>query len=577
MTSTTNLTDPDLYLGTVVAVTAAGVSINLPFAAAASMRRVQGRRRLGGIVGDFVCIDAEGWVLVARLDEVRLPERDRAMVDPRRRNEAGDPHPIGRVAVLAAVHVATNRVVAGTERPPRLGARVYLAPYDVIELASHTISGGSGEGAIVLGMQPNAHGVEVRLSPEAVFDRHCAVIGSTGGGKSWTTARLVEEIGRQRGKVLLLDPTGEYRPPTAITRTIRLGVTDASSSVEADDVRFPYWTMTTDDLFALFTPAGQMHGPLLREALVSLKLLAALGADLPDGITVAEDGTLMKAKQKKRPFVEAIRSQRATVERDRGAYFDITLLVSQLRNECVWPTDFEDATIWGGRDDRSVGMLVSLVLRVESFLADGRFGCVFRCQQSDYSLATAIDEFMADGSLHVLHLDVSTLPTERHFKQIVVNALARILLERARGGGFKKRPLILAVDEAHQFLGRVAHLDDFGSGLDAIEVIAKEGRKYGLHLVVATQRPRDLTRGVLSQVGCSLVHRLTESEDLEMLRHTTGRRDSGALDYVPTLEPGHCLVYGSALAFPIIVAVHRPSPEPDSSGTDFLAAWRDAD
>lgn len=577
MTSTTNLTDPDLYLGTVVAVTPAGVSINLPFAAAASMRRVQGRRRLGGIVGDFVCIDAEGWVLVARLDEVRLPERDRAMVDPRRRNEAADPHPIGRVAVLAAVHVATNRVVAGTERPPRLGARVYLAPHDVIELASHTLSGGSGQGAIVLGTQPNAHGVEVRLSPEAVFDRHCAVIGSTGGGKSWTTARLVEEIGRQGGKVLLLDPTGEYRPPTSMTKTLRLGVADASSSAEASDVHFPYWTMTTDDLFALFTPAGQMHGPLLREALLSLKLLAALAADVPDGISVGEDGTLVKAKQKKRPFVEAIRAHRATVEQGRGAYFDITLLVSQLRNECVWPTDFEDATIWGGRDDRSVGMLVSLVLRVESFLADGRFGCVFRCQQTDYNLATAIDDFMADGSLHVLHLDVSTLPTERHFKQIVVNALARILLERARAGGFKQKPLIVAVDEAHQFLGRVAHLDDFGFGLDAIEVIAKEGRKYGLHLIVATQRPRDLTRGVLSQVGCSLVHRLTESEDLEMLRHTTGRRDSGALDYVSTLEPGHCLVYGSALAFPIIVAVHRPTPEPDSSGTDFLAAWRDSE
>jgi len=431
--------------------------------------------------------------------------------------------------------------------------------------------------SILLGSQPHAQGVAFRIAPEAIFDRHCGVIGSTGGGKSWTVARLVEEIARAGGKVLLLDPTGEYRPPASATTAVRLGIADSSTSSLSQEVTFPYWTMTNDDLCALFTPSSQMHGPLLREALNSLRLLGAMADDLPTGITLIEDGTLLKAKQKKRPIVEALRAHRQYVEQKRGSYFDVRLLISQLRNECVWPTDFEDPNSWGLRDDKALGMLVSLVLRIESFLADTRFRCVFGCAPEDVSLTAVIDQFMASRGSRILHVDLSTLPTERHFKQIVVNALAGMLLERARTGLFRERPLITAVDEAHQFLGRVAHLEEFGFGLDGIELIAKEGRKYGLHLVLATQRPRDLTRAVLSQLGCTLVHRMTESEDLDMLGHTVGRRDAGATAYVPTLEPGHCLVYGSSLAFPVIVAVRRPSPVPDSSGSDFSTAWKAAD
>jgi hypothetical protein len=571
--TSTNLTDPDLYLGTVVAVTPTSVLVNLPFAAAASMRRVLGRRRIGGLVGDFVCVDAEGWVLVGRLDEARLPERDRAMVDPRRRADEGvDPHPIGRVALLAAVHTSSGDVVTGVERPPRLGARAYLAPLEVVELVCSRVADGVGKIGIRLGTQPHAHSSEVTFSPRTVFDRHCAIVGATGGGKSWTTARLIEEVIAAGGKCVLLDPTGEYRPPSAVTTRVRLGVPD-SATAAAEPVAFPHWLMSNEDLFSLFTPAGQMQTPLLREAIASLRLLAAMGTPPMPGITI-EDGCLVKDHQKKRAVTEAIRAHRAEVERVRGAYFDIDLLVRQLRNECVWPSDFNDPSIWGGRDDRSLGFVVALVLRIESFLSDERYSCVFRQGPEERSLIDVFDQFLLDGDTRLLHVDLSTTPPERHFKQIVVNALARLLLERARLGEFKARPLILFVDEAHQFLGRVAHLDDFGLALDGIELIAKEGRKYGLHLALATQRPRDLTRQVMSQVGFVLVHRLTEAEDLEILGHTAGRRDAGAVAYVPGLSRGQCLAYGAELAFPIIVQVYAPASPPDSFGSDFENAWK---
>lgn len=572
MSELPNFTDPDLYLGTVVSVSPSGLTVNLPFAAAASLRRVQGRVRLGGLVGDFVCIDAEGWVILGRLDEVRLPERDRALVDPRRRSELStEPHPIGRIVLLASIRVTTGQVMTGADRPVRLGARVYLAPGSIVELAASATSETEGAVHLRLGHQPFASGAAVRFSPEALFDRHCAVVGSTGGGKSWTTSRILEEVADAGGKALLVDPTGEYRPPSGVTRTVRLGTADSSTALVGKQVVLPYWTLSSEDLFALFTPAGQVQGPLLREALSSLRLVAVLDP-VPDDVVV-DNGTLVKEEQKKRPVTEAIRANKAYVEAARGSYFEIEHLVTQLKRECVWQTSRRDPHSWGGPDDKNLGYVLPLALRIESFLSDSRFGCVFRATIDDVALTAAIDDFLADGDARILHVDVSTLPVERNFRQIVVNGLARLLLEQARDGCFQEEPLLVFVDEAHHFLGRIPHLDDFGLALDGIELIAKEGRKYGLHLVLATQRPRDLTRPVLSQIGTAFVHRMTEAEDLEVLANTAGRRDLGSAAYVPTLLPGECLLFGAAVPFPLVVKIDAPTSPPISSGSAFSSRW----
>lgn len=417
-------------------------------------------------------------------------------------------------------------------------------------------------------------GLTLGVPPEALLDRHCAVVGSTGGGKSWTTSRLVEEIGNAGGKVLLLDPTGEYRPPPALTTSVRLGEADAGTSVEATNVTLPHWMLANDDLFALFTPAGQMQGPLLREAIRSLRLVEAMGDSIPNGLTV-DEGTLVKQDKRRRPWVDAVREHQAVVEASRGSYFDVTKLTAQLKHECVWQTGRDDAHSWGGRDDKALSYVVPLVLRIESFLEDSRFACVFRASQDLATLVDSLERFMSDPGQRVLHVDLSTVPIERHFRQIVVNALSRLLLDRSRRGVSKSAPLVLVVDEAHHFLGRVAHLEEFGLALDGIELIAKEGRKYGLHLILATQRPRDLTRAVLSQIGSVFVHRLTETEDLEILSHTAGRRDTGSTAYVPTLAPGECLLFGASIPFPMIIKVMAPAFPPVSSGSRFAELWTD--
>jgi DNA helicase HerA-like ATPase len=109
---------------------------------------------------------------------------------------------------------------------------------------------------------------------------------------------------------------------------------------------------------------------------------------------------------------------------------------------------------------------------------------------------------------------------------------------KARGGKFQSKPVVVIVDEAHNFLGRKIGSDDYAARLDAFELIAKEGRKYGLNICLATQRPRDITEGVLSQMGTLIVHRLTNDRDREVVERACGEIDRSASAFLPNLRPG---------------------------------------
>ena len=94
------------------------------------------------------------------------------MVDPRVRFEvSAEPHPIGRVSILATIHTSTGGIVPGSERPARLGARVYLAPTEMVGLAVDAAEPEARK-RIKLGTQPLAHDAALRVSPESLFDRH---------------------------------------------------------------------------------------------------------------------------------------------------------------------------------------------------------------------------------------------------------------------------------------------------------------------------------------------------------------------------------------------------------------------
>ncbi len=158
-------------------------------------------------------------------------------------------------------------------------------------------------------------------------------------------------------------------------------------------------------------------------------------------------------------------------------------------------------------------------------------------------------------------------------RPIVVNAIGRHLLQKARENKFVDKPLVVLLDEAHQFLGKSVGDEGNSYDLDAFDLIAKEGRKYGLTLILATQRPRDIQDGVLSQIGTMIVHRLTHNADREVVERAARDVEKSVTTFLPTLAPGQAILLGADFPVPIPIQVREPRRRPYSKGPNYQEYW----
>ncbi|HNU57147.1 MAG TPA: ATP-binding protein [Flavobacteriales bacterium] len=463
-------------------------------------------------------------------------------------------------------------IIAGVSSYPRLGDRVYSAPIEF--LSTIPLRTGNSERPTVtlnLGRVSGASDAAMEITPEKIFGRHCAILGATGGGKSYTVSRLVEECLRYKSKLILLDATGEYRNFKSATKHLHLGNPTAASD-KSNKCSVPPASFNELDFMALFEPAGKSQGPKLRAAIRSLRLIAIL----PELASQEKPKLLVRSNRAKKDILSAERKKDISKKLDDPSTpFDVTQLVAQIVEECVYETGGSfsnpDSTIWGGYNQNEVSYCMTLLSRINSVLSSRALECVFGDDQGP-SVTTEIKSFLRSED-RLLCISLEGIPFEYHAREIIANALGRYLLAEARGRVFQSCPLVVIVDEAHNFLGRSFGSEDSLARLDSFELIAKEGRKYGLNLCLATQRPRDITEGVLSQMGTLIVHRLTNDRDREVVERACGEIDRSASAFLPNLEPGEATVVGVDFPIPLTIQIHEPSVRPDSKGAQFQEHW----
>lgn len=553
------------YIGTVSEVGPTNAKVNLPKAANADGVQQHGYKFGAGEVGEFVMIDCGDLAVFGRIVYVKLPERERLSVEPEYSSNS-QAHPVGTIQLLTTLSLRNGEITGGINQFPRLGCRVYSAhPLLVKWIAEATQRDKESGESLTLDVAnlPTPDSTVVSITPERLFGRHCAVLGATGGGKSWTLARLIEQAARYKAKVILLDATGEFHTLKLHVTHVHLGV-DPSKSADSKEVALPYSQLTENDLFALFKPSGQTQAPKLRAAMKSLKI-AALETVL------ATNGVVEKAGKSKIKFNEAGMTHVKVIEGPK-AEFDITKLCQQIEQECVWPTDFNDATKWGKANENEKSYCVSLMTRVEDMLSSSELACIFQ-PEGKPSLLGEIGNFLKQDESQIFRICLKHLSFTHNAREIVANAIGRHLLQMARQGDFRDQPLLIFLDEAHQFLNKYLGDDNSKYPLDTFELIAKEGRKFWLNICISTQRPRDIPEGVLSQMGTLIVHRLINEKDRDVVESASGDIDRSAAAFLPTLSPGQAIIIGVDFAVPLTIQVCKPNQEPDSKGPAYQKHW----
>ena len=209
---------------------------------------------------------------------------------------------------------------------------------------------------------------QVSISQQALFGRHCAVVGTTGGGKSWTVSKLVEGMISNHTKAILIDPTGEYKTlsTSAHSKSVCFGY----------DTHFLYKMLTIEDLFYLVKPAARIQAPKLLEAVRSLKCIEIGIADDPQLRGFCSNGVLIKTGMDRLAFERFCYINRQKLE--NGLLdFNLSNLSSQITSECVFDSDRNNPALFGQRNDTDVANCVSLITRIDSIRRTGILSSIF--------------------------------------------------------------------------------------------------------------------------------------------------------------------------------------------------------
>lgn len=171
-------------------------------------------------------------------------------------------------------------------------------------------------------------------------------------------------------------------------------------------------------------------------------------------------------------------------------------------------------------------------------------------------------------------IDMSLLPFQ--VLETITGLIGRMILEFL--SRFKKDyrggvPVVLALEEAQNYIPEVNRKDRESISKKVFERIAREGRKYGLSLVVSSQRPSELSKTVLSQCNSFIVHRIQNPDDQSYIRKLVSSANSEILSQLPTLPQQHVIVMGDCVRTSIVARIHDAKPKPNSNNPEFVANW----
>lgn len=552
---------PELMFGKVNSINAS--SIHFEYINDHHQPTYFGGNRYGkGEVGEFVIIESQVNLVLGRIIEIKKDDLAKSNLEI-----------VGRVQLLGSIQMDDLRVSAGVDYYPSINDLIYSAPHDFIAKIPQKMQKGSPNIHIEIGSIDLDQTCGISITPEKLFGRHLGILGSTGGGKSFTTARILEECLKHNSRIILLDPTGEYRGfNSEDVFHVHLGK-PMYEVADSKECYLPPECFIETDFLALFEPSGKVQGPKFKEAIRSLKI-----ANLKPEIFT--HGYIPKVNSYKHDFLTAINDPTLDLNSPQLT-FNIFNLNIQIENECVFPefsTSFnspKDPNRWGNSDGASYTSCLPLISRITSIIHSPPFNTLFISSTTKLTLTNVLSRFAAstETSKKLLRIDLSGIPFEYKAREIIANCIGRVLLNESRKGTFSTKPIVVFLDEAHNFIGKTIGNEDTLAKLDAFELIAKEGRKFGLNICLATQRPRDITEGVLSQLGTLIVHRLTNDRDREIVERACGEIDKAASDFLPSLQPGEAVIIGNDFPIPLTINIKKPTIKPNSEGANFQKNW----
>jgi hypothetical protein len=475
----------------------------------------------------------------------------------------------------------------GIAQYPSIGDSVHV----VTESNLKTVyAPGDEDGYVAVGRVASAESIRAYVDLNRLISRHSAVVGSTGAGKSNAVANLLGAVSDQSrfqsARVVLFDLHGEYAKTFGdLARVFRVG---ANASAGERELHVPFWALNAEEFITMaMGPVTGTALTLLQEKLLSSKRsskAAGVAHGLPD-LSVTVDTPLPFSVYQLWHDLYSLHCASHTVSSNQNQTEATRAYVEEGNPavKAVGDADMLDRPRFRPlKDDKNDPVKIYKGLysdmprphidMLESRLRDPRMQFLFRPGKwsvakdntTSADLDTLLTEWIgADAPISVF--DLSGIPTT--VVDDLVGAVLRILYDAIFWGRFKpeggrERPLLVVLEEAHVYLGTQSK----SRAATAARRIAKEGRKYGVGMMLVSQRPAEIDSTILSQCGTVVALRLTNDLDRSQVTSCASDNLKGLFSMLPILRTGEALIVGEAVNMPIRAMIDRP-PEgrrPDS-------------
>jgi hypothetical protein len=394
-------------------------------------------------------------------------------------------------------------------------------------------------------------------SGDKFFQRHAAVLGSTGSGKSWAVALILERAAKLKfPNIIVFDMHGEYTPLAdkesgGFAQRFRIaGPGDLEKP--SDEVLFlPYWLLNRDEMLSMILDRSDQNAPN-QASRFTLHVRTLKGEKLDD---------------------EGRNAVKKTFTVDSPIPYDVKNLVRLLDTDNTTKGVGKNGPVKGEWEDK----LTRFLSRLEAKLDDRRYGFMFTppptAMAYNWLASQVLKLLTSDGGSGIKIIDFSEVPAD--VLPVVTGTLARLLYDVQFWMDTKARtPVTLLCDEAHLYLPVRDDADAVQrQALGSFERIAKEGRKYGFSLLVVSQRPSDISRTILSQCNNFLALRLTNETDQSVIKRLMPDSLAGLTSILPLLDVGEALLLGDAVLLPTRIKLDIPKITPNSATRDFWTEW----
>lgn len=469
-----------------------------------------------------------------------------------------------------------KRFERGITQFPTTGDRVHLVTIEDLDI----IYGGYEEkSAITVGNISVSESLSAKIDMDRLLSRHGAVLGSTGSGKSNTVSVLLEAIANKNfnsARILVIDPHGEYNE----TLKQKSKVFKINAGVDDNELCIPFWALPFDELISIFPGAlSDTNREYLREKVLELKIQQSEinGIQIAKEVITSDSPIPFSLKQFWFLLDDFERQTFGVVRQPTS----VTQKTVNGNADTMVSNEYTPASAGGGApflNHQAKGILRYLD-GIRTKVKDSRYKFLFDPGPWSPLLNGKVQSDLDDLLYHWLSgekpitiLDLSGVPSE--IMSSISGTLLKIVYEALLWGqntkvGGKKQPLMVVLEEAHSYLR---------SGEDSISsrtvrAIAKEGRKYGVGLLLVTQRPSELDETVLSQCGTMIALRMNNSKDRSHIKGAIQDELQTIIDLLPSLRTGEGIISGEAVKIPSRVAFYRAKNATKSSDPKASAEW----